>query len=143
MVWHTRIEDWRTKVESGKKFAELSQDSRDFGTDFIRDLLLGRTNEEGEVIFKGMTQIAFERGFVWAKRFEEDTFTNWMSDIISGVSNKEAQSFIAAIEKATPNKNIRLRDIDGNLIAKNKVTGQDIGDILSFNPFQLRLENTN
>jgi len=124
--------DWRTKVESGKKFAELSQDSRDFGTDFIRDLLLGRTNEEGEVIFKGMTQIAFERGFVWAKRFEEDTFTNWMSDIISGVSNKEAQSFIAAIEKATPNKNIRLRDIDGNLIAKNKVTGQDIGDILSF-----------
>jgi len=119
--------DWKTKLEGG---AELSKGSKDFSHDFFKVLILGH-NEGDEVIFKGMTQTAFERGFVWAKRFEDDKFTNWMADIIADVSDKEAQGFIKAIEKATGNK-IKVRDNDGNIIPRSQVTGRDIGDILSY-----------
>ncbi len=118
--------DWKTKIEGG---AVLSKDSLDFSTDFFKTLLLGHTKDD-KVIFKGMTQIAYERGFVWARRFEGDRFTNWMSDIIGGVSNKEARAYIKAIEKATGNK-ITLKNDEGKVIPRNKVTGKDIGDILA------------
>ena len=66
--------DWKTKIKGG---AVLSKDSLDFSTDFMKTLLLGHTKDD-KVVFKGMTQIAYERGFVWARRFEGDRFTNWM-----------------------------------------------------------------
>ena len=68
-----------------------------------------------------MTQIAYERGFVWSKRFEDDRFTNWMADNISRVSNDEAQGYLASIEKAIGNK-IRVRDDNGKLIPRKEVT---------------------
>lgn len=119
--------DWKTKLKDG---AELSKDSADFSSDFFKVLLLGHVKED-EIVFRGMTQIAYERGFVWAPRFKDDRFTNWMSDIISGVSDKEAQGFLSSIEKATGNK-IRVRGDDGKIIPRSKITGKDIGDILSY-----------
>tara|TARA_B100001939_G_scaffold346005_1_gene363844 strand:+ start:4204 stop:7659 length:3456 start_codon:yes stop_codon:yes gene_type:complete len=111
--------DWKTKVKGGMEF---SKESKDLSTDFFTTLMLGHQTETGEVIFKGMTQTAMERGFVWGKRFEDDKFTNWMADIISGVSDKEAQEFLTAIEKATGNK----------IKNKKKLTGRDVGDILAY-----------
>ena len=119
--------DWKTKIKGG---AVLSKDSLDFSTDFFKTLLLGHTKDD-KVIFKGMTQIAYERGFVWARRFEGDRFTNWMADIISSVSDKEARAYLKAIEKATGNK-IIVKDDAGKVIPRNKVTGKDIGDILAY-----------
>ena len=119
--------DWKTKIQGG---AELSKGSNDFTHDFFKVLLLGHV-EEDKIIFKGMTQIAHERGFVWSKRFEADNFTNWMADLISDVSDKEAQDFLGTIEKVTGNK-IRVVGDNGEVISRNKVTGKDIGDILSY-----------
>ena len=119
--------DWKTKIQGG---AELSKGSNDFTHDFFKVLLLGHA-EEDKIIFKGMTQIAHERGFVWSKRFEDDNFTNWMADLISDVSDKEAQDFLGTIEKVTGNK-IRVVGDNGEVISRNKVTGKDIGDILSY-----------
>ena len=119
--------DWKTKIKGG---AVLSKDSLDFSTDFFKTLLLGHTKDD-KVVFKGMTQIAYERGFVWARRFEGDRFTNWMADIISSVSDKEARGYLKAIEKATGNK-IIVKDDAGKVIPRNKVTGKDIGDILAY-----------
>ena len=119
--------DWKTKIKGG---AVLSKDSLDFSTDFFKTLLLGHTKDD-KVVFKGMTQIAYERGFVWARRFEGDRFTNWMADIISSVSDKEARAYLKAIEKATGNK-IIVKDDAGKVIPRNKVTGKDIGDILAY-----------
>jgi hypothetical protein len=111
--------DWKTKIKGGMEF---SKESKDLSTDFFTTLMLGHQTESGEVVFKGMTQTALERGFVWGKRFEDDKFTNWMADIISGVSDKEAQDFLTAIEKATGNK----------IKNKKKLTGRDVGDILAY-----------
>lgn len=110
--------DWKTKIKGGMEF---SKTSKDLSTDFFTTLMLGHQTESGEVVFKGMTQTALERGFVWGKRFEDDKFTNWMADIISGVSDKEAQEFLTAIEKATGTK----------IKNKKKLTGRDVGDILA------------
>jgi hypothetical protein len=120
--------DWKTKIEGG---ATLSKDSKDFGSEFVQNLLFGYADEEGNVILKGMTQVAYERGFVWSKRFEGDKFSNWMSDLISEVSDKEAQGLLSAIEKATGNK-IKVRGDDGKIIPRSKVTGRDIGDIFAY-----------
>ena len=111
--------DWKTKLKGGMEF---SKESKDLSTDFFTTLMLGHQTESGDVVFKGMTQTALERGFVWGKRFEDDKFTNWMADIISGVSDKEAQEFLTAIEKATGNK----------IKNKKKLTGRDVGDILAY-----------
>lgn len=119
--------DWKTKLKSG---AVLSNDSKDFGVEFVQNLLFGHADEEGNVILKGMTQVAYERGFVWAKRFEDDKFSNWMADLIAEVSDKEAQGLLRAIEKATGNK-IKVKDADGKVIPRSKVTGRDIGDIFA------------
>ena len=120
--------DWKTKIEGG---ATLSKDSKDFGSEFVQNLLFGYADEEGNVILKGMSQVAYERGFVWSKRFEGDKFSNWMSDLISEVSDKEAQGLLRAIEKATGNK-IKVRGDDGKIIPRSKVTGRDIGDIFAY-----------
>lgn len=120
--------DWKTKLKSG---AVLSKDSKDFGVEFVQNLLFGHADEEGNVILKGMTQVAYERGFVWAKRFEDDKFSNWMADLIAEVSDKEAQGLLRAIEKATGNK-IKVRGDDGKIIPRSKVTGRDIGDIFAY-----------
>ena len=120
--------DWKTKLKGG---AVLSKDSKDFGVEFVQNLLFGHADEEGNVILKGMTQVAYERGFVWAKRFEDDKFSNWMADLISEVSNKEAQGLLRSIEKATGNK-IKVKGEDGKVIPRSKVTGRDIGDIFAY-----------
>ena len=120
--------EWKTKVKGG---AVLSNSSKDFGVEFVQRLLFGHADDEGNVILKGMTQVAYERGFVWAKRFEEDKFTNWMADLIAEVSDKEAQDLLRAIEKSTGNK-LKVKDADGKLIPRSKVTGRDIGDILAY-----------
>ena len=120
--------DWKTKIKGG---AVLSRDSKDFGVEFVQSLLFGRMDDEGNTTLKGMTQVAYERGFVWAKRFEDDKFSNWMGDLISEVSDKEAQDLLRAIEKGTGNR-LRVKDADGKLIPRSKVTGRDIGDIFAY-----------
>ncbi len=120
--------DWKTKIKGG---AVLSRDSKDFGVEFVQSLLFGRMDDEGNTTLKGMTQVAYERGFVWAKRFEDDKFSNWMGDLISEVSDKEAQDLLRAIEKGTGNK-LKVKDADGKLIPRSKVTGRDIGDIFAY-----------
>ena len=120
--------DWKTKIEGG---AVLSNASKDFGVEFIQSLLFGRMDDEGNTVLKGMTQVAYERGFVWSKRFEDDKFTNWMADIISDVSDKEAQDLLLAIEKGTGNK-IIVKNADEKIIPISEVTGRDIGDILAY-----------
>ena len=120
--------DWKTKIEGG---AVLSQDSKDFGAEFVQNLLFGYADEEGNVLLKGMTQVAYERGFVWSKRFEDDKFSNWMADLIAEVSDKEAQGLLRAIEKATGNK-IIVKNKKGKVIPRSKVTGRDIGDIFAY-----------
>ena len=125
--------EWKAKVKGGYTLTKnpLSKEGdTPFSTDFIKVLLLGHSDGD-EVLFKGMTQIAYERGFVWSKRFEDDRFTNWMADNISRVSNDEAQGYLASIEKAIGNK-IRVRDDNGKLIPRKEVTGKDIGDILAY-----------
>ena len=124
--------DWKTKVKGGANFKD------DFGVEFFQTLLLGQATEEGENVFKGMTQIAAERGFVWAKRFEDDNFTNWMSDIIAKVSNKEAQDFVRAMEKNLGQKIKVSRTVEGPdgiakdvVLKRSEITGKDIGDVLA------------
>lgn len=120
--------DWKVKLEKG---AVLSKDSLDFSSDFFKVLMLGHKKDD-EVVFKGLTQSLFEKGFVWSPRFEGDRFTNWVADIVSDVSDKEAQDLLDAIEKATGNK-IEVRGGDKDqVIPRSEVTGRDIGDILSY-----------
>ncbi len=125
--------EWKSKVEGGYTLAKnmnLQKGDTPFSADFAKTLLLGHTKDD-KVVFKGMTQIAYEKGFVWAKRFEGDRFTNWMADIIADVGDKEARTYLKSIEKAIGNK-ITIRGDDGKIIPRNKVTGKDIGDILAF-----------
>ena len=125
--------EWKSKVEGGYTLAKninLQKGDTPFSADFAKTLLLGHTKDD-KVVFKGMTQIAYEKGFVWAKRFEGDRFTNWMADIIADVGDKEARTYLKSIEKAIGNK-ITIRGDDGKIIPRNKVTGKDLGDILAF-----------
>ena len=88
---------WTKKVKGGVELKDLD-------TDFFVDLLLGHVDDEGNVVLKGLAQIAQERGLVYISRGEGDLYSNWMADIIKQSDPKDIKTFIKAFEKSTGNK---------------------------------------
>jgi len=88
---------WTKKVKGGVELKDLD-------TDFFVDLLLGHVDDEGNVVLKGLAQIAQERGLVYISRGEGDLYSNWMADVIKQSDPKDIKTFIKAFEKSTGNK---------------------------------------
>lgn len=88
---------WKNKVEGGIELEDLD-------SEFFIDLLLGHVDEEGNIALKGLAQIAQEKGLTYAKRFEEDKYSNWIADIIKDSKPEQIQDFIKAFEESTGNK---------------------------------------
>lgn len=88
---------WKNKVAGGIELKDLD-------SEFFVDLLLGHVDDEGNVVLKGFSQIAQEKGLSWSKRFEDDKYANWMADIIKQSEPTQIKNFIKAFEKATGNK---------------------------------------
>jgi hypothetical protein len=88
---------WKNKVKGGVELKDLD-------TDFFVDLLLGHVDDEGNVVLKGMAQIAQERGLRFTRRGDGDLYSNWMADMIKQSDPAEIKQFIKAFEKSTGNK---------------------------------------
>jgi len=88
---------WTKKVKGGVELKDLD-------TDFFVDLLLGHVDDEGNVVLKGLAQIAQERGLVYISRGDGDLYSNWMADVIKQSDPKDIKTFIKAFEKSTGNK---------------------------------------
>ena len=88
---------WKNKIKGGVELKDLD-------TDFFVDLLLGHVDDEGNVVLKGLAQIAQERGLVFAKRGDGDLYSNWMADVIKQSDPADIKTFIKAFEKSTGNK---------------------------------------
>lgn len=115
-----RGSDWSVKVEKGIDLEE------DLSSDFFLTLLLGHQAENGDVILKGMAQSAFENGYSWSKRFEEDKFTDWMGDVIAQTKPKEIKGFLNSIEEATGNK-----ILNKDQFLKGKKGAEKLGQVLA------------
>jgi len=88
---------WKNKVAGGVELKDLD-------SEFFVDLLLGHVDDDGNIVLKGLSQIAQEKGLIWTKRFEDDKYANWMADIIKQSDPKQITNFVKAFEKATGNK---------------------------------------
>lgn len=88
---------WTKKVKGGVELKDLD-------TDFFVDLLLGHVDDEGNVVLKGLAQIAQERGLVYISRGDGDLYSNWMADVIKQSDPKDIKTFIKVFEKSTGNK---------------------------------------
>ena len=88
---------WKNKVKGGVELKDLD-------TDFFVDLLLGHVDDEGNVVLKGLAQLAQERGLVFNKRGDDDLYSNWMADLIKQSDPADIKTFIKAFEKSTGNK---------------------------------------
>jgi hypothetical protein len=92
-----RSGSWERKVEGGIELKDLD-------SEFFVDLLLGHVDDDGNVVLKGLSQIAQEKGLSWSKRFEDDKYANWMADVIKQSGPEQITDFIKAFEEATGNK---------------------------------------
>ena len=86
---------WKKAVEKGTTFERLD-------SNFFIDMLIGvGNNETGETYLKGLAQIAFENGLLYKKRFDEDTYSNWVKDLILASDPQDVKTFAKAWQKAS------------------------------------------
>ena len=110
-----KTDDWMKKVKGGQELEDLD-------TDFWISLIIGKKNEEGETIFKGLSEIALEKGFYWAQRADmEDTYSNWITDLVKQSSEDDIKLFIKNYKKLTGNQ---LKNAD-------KLTVSQFGDTMA------------
>ena len=84
---------WDQRVDAGEELA--AQD-----TQFFVDLILGRTDGEGTILFKGISQIAKENDIFWVKDSDEN-IGNWLAEIIESSRPEDIDPFVNAFNKAT------------------------------------------
>ena len=82
--------DWMKDVAKGKELAD--QD-----TQFFITMVLG-DDEKG---LKGLAHILLDDGYVWRRRNEDDTVSNWLGDIIKESDPQDAKKFLDDFSAAT------------------------------------------
>ena len=90
---------------------------KDKDTKFFVELLLGRTDDEGKVLFKGLGQIMQEKGFVYIQRTDDDNVSNFVADFLATMDKKDIQGIL----KAT----------GSNIKGLNKVTPEQFSNIFA------------
>lgn len=86
---------WKGAVQKGSSFNQVD-------TNLFIDMLIGLGDKDtGEVYLKGIAQIAYENGMLYKKRFDEDTYSNWVKDLIRASDPQDVKEFAKAWRKAT------------------------------------------
>lgn len=105
---------WASKVEGGEELAAKD-------TDFFVELLLGRSDEEGNTVFKGLGQVMQENGFYFMKRTEDDKVSNWVADFIKDMDDADVQGIVKAYSDNSGNA---IKGLEG-------ITAEEFGDIFA------------
>lgn len=91
---------WAKKVADGKELTDAD-------SDFFIDLLLGVSDEEGNVLMKGLAQTMQEGGHFYVKRSEDDKISNWLADFLRDMSQDDINEIIDGVQTGLG------REIDG------------------------------
>ena len=109
-----KTSSWASKLEGGEELAAKD-------TDFFVELLLGRSDEEGEQLFKGLGQIMQENGFFYVKRNPDDKISNFVADFIKEMDDADAQGIVRAYSDNSGNA---IKDLED-------VTAESLGDLFA------------
>lgn len=82
---------WAKKVADGKEITDAD-------SDFFIDLLLGVSDEEGNVLMKGLAQTMQEGGHFYVKRSEDDKISNWLADFLRDMSQDDINEIIDGVQ---------------------------------------------
>ena len=95
-----------TKMPKTSAFSEKVSggvELEDKDTKFFVELLIGRNDEDGKVIFKGLGQIMQEKGFFYVPRTEDDNVSNWVADFMGLMEKNDVQSILKAYADGSGN----------------------------------------
>jgi len=118
--------DWKAKVAAGKEL-------KDQDTEFFIRFILG----DDSLKLKGLSQSLYEAGYVWQRRSEDDSISNFVTDILKDFDPTEARGFLQDFEKATgvkmPETTDALKDMEtfSNIFAKKVSDGGRLHNALS------------
>jgi len=85
-------ESWRKSVNAGKDL-RLS----DYGDTLIRDFIIG--NDEKNLV--GLVHVMLDQGYSIRERFEGDTVSNFLKDVVKTADPSDFKKFIKDFQKAT------------------------------------------
>jgi len=123
---------WASKVNTGE---ELNVQD----TEFFIDLLLGVSDKEGSVIFKGLAQSMQEGGFYFAKRDDQDKLSNFVADFISEMGDDSVRDIVKVFEKTSGTKLTGMKEVvrDGVSETLDEVTAESFS-----NAFAKKMSNS-
>ena len=85
-------ESWRKSVSAGKDLR-----LGDYGDTLIRDFIIG--NDEKNLV--GLVHVMLDQGFSIRERFEGDTVSNFLKDVVKTADPSDFKKFIKDFQKAT------------------------------------------
>tara|TARA_R110000744_G_scaffold322423_1_gene428432 strand:+ start:252 stop:4085 length:3834 start_codon:yes stop_codon:yes gene_type:complete len=109
---------WAEKVNLGRGVEAPSAEGT---AELMSNLLLGRTYEDGGVGFKGLAQLTMERGLFHVKTSRDDTYSDWIADIIKDASQGEVDSIVDVL---TNSLKINVPELKG-------ITPEDFGNLFA------------
>ena len=82
---------WAEKVAKGEEITDAD-------SDFWIDLLLGVSDEEGNVLMKGLAQTLQEGGHYYTKASEDDKISNWLADFLREMGPDSVKEIVKGVE---------------------------------------------
>lgn len=82
---------WAEKVAKGEEITDAD-------SDFWIDLLLGVSDEEGNVLMKGLAQTLQEGGHYYTKTSEDDKISSWLSDFLREMGPESIKEVVKGVE---------------------------------------------
>ena len=98
---------WAEKVNLGRGVEAPSAEDT---AELMSKLLLGNSPKDGSVGFRGLQQITTERGLFHVKTNRDDTYSNWMADIIKDASQDEIDGIVDVL---TNKLKLNVRELEG------------------------------
>lgn len=92
--------DWAAGTARGGSLGEVPAEA-------FMDVLVGVTDNEGDVVFKGIAQALEEGGHFFQRQGEEDTISKWMIDFVRSGSTDDAKTLakhlgVTKLDDVTP-----------------------------------------
>lgn len=106
---------WAQKLADGDELADKD-------TDFFAQMMFGIADEDGNSIFKGLTQIMQENGYYYVPRSDNDKVTNWIADFVADMSDEDARAIVKAYADGSGTVVKGLEDITAKELSDNFAT---------------------
>ena len=84
---------WQQKVAKGQELEDLD-------SQFFVDLIIGRTDGDGNILYEGIGEKIKKNNLFWVKD-QDDNIGNWVAEIIGASSQEQVDAFVKAFSDAT------------------------------------------